>query len=323
LEDFTVVPPFGRIQWPKQTPTTQIVTTTATTTQQRSGNYTDDTTTLVASKTSTYTQPPISSMALSLTAGNAVESQLLQRRIHQNIDRIVAEKGISSSSFIFGTTMTTLLARMMADQNQQRTQILSSNMGRIIAASAILIEFHTGLGSIPTSSAIQDDEDTITTNENDQINYDAKLPSGSSTIYQVDPSGQYWICQAVVSGRHASRIEQYLLNRLLERYTLESKQCTHHNRHQSKESSTTTPALSRHQVGTLLSKLSIDDAITLATQCLLDGVTNRKGSKKGDDHQHRSPIQLRGIVLSATNHNHMSVQTLSHHGLLSRLQTDS
>jgi hypothetical protein len=289
-------------------------------TQRSSGNHTDDTI-LVVSKTSTYTQQQqSSSIALSLTAGNAVESQILRHRIHQNIDRIVAEKG--TSSFI-GTTITTILARMMADQNQQRTQILSSNMGRIVAASAILIEFHhAGVGTGRTSSMtpigtnLEDGRDTISVNEKDQINNDVKRPISSSTIYQIDPSGQYWICQAVVSGRHASQIEQQLRNRLLERYTSDSIQ------HQSKKSNMATTALSRRQVCTLLSQLSIDDALTMATQCLLDGVTKRKGSQ-GDDHHHRSQHLLRGIVLSATNNNHISVQTFSHHGLLSRLQTDS
>ena len=165
-------------------------------------------------------------------------------------------------------------------------------------------------------------------NVNDQIHNDddsndkRTSSTGSSTIYQIDPSGQYWICQAVVSGRYASMIEQQLHRRLLERYSLDVTR-----RHQSQpppppqqaESSSAT-TLSRSQVCAVLSQLSIEDAVTLATQCLLDGMT--QGSNVGgtkDPHRHRSRIRLRGMALSSTNNNNdLSIQIFTNHGLHSR-----
>jgi 20S proteasome alpha/beta subunit len=201
------------------------------------------------------------------------------------------------------TMITTLLARKMADQNQQRTQILSSSTGRILAASAILIEFHTA-GSSSSSNS-------------------------SSTIYQIDPSGQYWICQAVVSGRYASTIEQQFMNRLRERYY--SRKAVHgihdHHHHHRNPIDTTSTTLTRNQVCDVLSQLSVDDALTMATQCVLDGVIRRNGGNNNhlqpQQQSRGSNIQLRGIVLSSTNNNELSVQTFSNHGLLSRLQAHS
>ena len=273
-DDYTVVPPFGRIQWPKQAPT-RIMT------DRDRINHTA----VEFSKNSIYSGPQSNCIAFSLTAGNAVESQILRHRIYQTIERIVTEKGLSASSSI-----TSALARMMADQNQQRTQILSN--GRIMAASAILIEFATKMNH--------------NTNEK---------RSSTSTIYQIDPSGQYWICQAVVSGRYASKIEQELQNRLRERSDRDST--PHH--HQKTKSAPTTEPLSRHQVGTLLAQLSIDDALTMATQSLLAGTSKRKGAH--DDHR-PSKMRLRGIVVSTNSDNDVSIQTLSHCGLLSRLNKD-
>ena len=150
-DDYTVVPPFGRIQWPKQAPTRIIV-------DRNHINHTA----VEFSKNSIYSGPQSNCIAFSLTAGNAVESQILRHRIYQTIERIVTEKGLSASSSI-----TSALARMMADQNQQRTQILSN--GRIMAASAILIEFATKMNH--------------DTNE--------KKRSSTSTIYQIESPKKY------------------------------------------------------------------------------------------------------------------------------------
>ena len=307
LEDVSVVPPYGRIHWPQQTPTISVTTERS---NDNSNNVGD--TSFVLSKTSIYntTSRPNGIVALSLTAGNAVESQILRHRIHQNMDRIFEEKGISTASI--GMTITPMLARMMADQNQQRTQISSSSMGRIVAASAILIEFHTP-SSVMSGTSINSTHVNVTTAANDNDNDDH---SSSSTIYQIDPSGQYWICQAVVSGRFASRIEQQLQTRLLERCKSDSTLSIHNkNRHQM--------TVTRRQVCDVLSQLSIDDALTIATQCLLNGITQRKGSTNEDHRSSRSRIRLRGIVLSSTDSHHVSIQTFSHHGLLSRLPAHS
>jgi 20S proteasome alpha/beta subunit len=199
-EQYTTVPPFSRLQWPQislyQTQDMDLF------------NTTDD-----------YSPPTV---VVAVTAGNAVESQILRQRIHQTAQRW---RRSPTTSELGPSDWTAGLVRAVADQHQQRTQLLSG--GRPVAATAVVLE--------------------------------------QAKIYRIDPAGTFWICAAVVAGRQARRIEECLLDRLA-------------LKGQAGGSTPTPPR--RREIRSILSQLTIAEAIPLATECLLEGL---RGEHRSED----------------------------------------
>jgi 20S proteasome alpha/beta subunit len=306
MDQYTTVPPFGRLQWPRRPPHKVYNTrnddfSTLTTTDNSSHLNTASTTTTAATTTATTTDDDsVSSVydhgriVLSISAGNAVESQILRHRIYQTAERL---RSSSSTSEICPTeAFAMILARTLADQNQQRTQVLGN--GRIVAATAVIID--------------------ICSSENKN-----HATAAATKLYRIDPAGQFWICQAVVAGRYARIIQQNLYDSML-KYQTAATTPTSSSSSLGSSNDPSNPVcmpstLLRQQVCTLLSNLTIDEALKMATQCMIDGMNNRRHVPwNHDQQQHMEPIRIRGISISKTN---LSVRNYSQRNLLSLVRT--
>jgi 20S proteasome alpha/beta subunit len=181
---------------------------------------------------------------LALTAGNAVDAQALRHQMLKIADQMRAEGGADVDSDMLMAS----LARRLADQHQVRTQVLGK--GRGLAAVAVLL-----------SSS-----------------------NSGTTIWRIDPAGQFWKCQAVVSGRHAAAAERLLWE------TLAAKQKRTDDKQQ----------LSRTQIQTILSELTIEEALAIASKCIV-AAQKQFGdrSKRGSS----SPtVRLRGVSMNKDSH---------------------
>jgi 20S proteasome alpha/beta subunit len=106
-------------------------------------------------------EPPFTYLApnlLGITVGNPVDSQVL-RLLMQNI----AASSRASQSILTARSM----ARSLADQLQQRTQVLGK--GRLLASTAVFID--------------------------------------AQELWRVEPTGQFYQCQVAVAGRAGNKIE--------------------------------------------------------------------------------------------------------------------
>lgn len=148
------------------------------------------------------------------------------------------------------TFLVSALARRLADQNQVLTQRLGK--GRVLAAAAVVF----GCGD--------DDDD--------------------KAIWRIDPAGQFWKCQAVVSGKHAAVAEELLWQKIQQ------------GRTNAKDDTST---LSRTQVHTKLSALSIPEALEMATQCIVEANAQKFNSDRSNNNAASRPntILLRGISI--------------------------
>jgi 20S proteasome alpha/beta subunit len=359
LEDYTTTPPFGRIVWTKQRPISTTTVTSAATTNPIDDSTSPEMTShhnfqrsRLLSTTNVYApkQGQPHQFVLGMTAGNVVESQIQRHRWYSMLPQCNAGLDDNDSS-----TLSVLLARSIADQNQQRTQLLSENRGRMVAATTVLVDFgmvyaeHSDYDKNSTTALNAHNDDTSTS-----INTTTRVQNGTNhqhrhraTVYQIDPSGQYWICQAVVAGRCTTIIQQRLHDLVQERFrSVPSENTTNtttnaatqlsldDNKINDKLPTRISSSLTRTQVCSVLSQLSIDDAMTMATQCLVEGIIRSRSITNNEQDDaldtvaattRRLRTRLRGVAIFTNNSNDhqsptVSIQTYSHYGLLSRLQ---
>lgn len=87
-------------------------------------------------------------------------------------------------------------------------------------------------------------------------------------LWRIDPTGQFWLCKAVVAGRCARATEQILLRELRQRLPQEQQQ-----RQPS----------SSQQLHTALESLSATEAIVLARDCIRTSFQSASPSQRKDD----------------------------------------
>jgi 20S proteasome alpha/beta subunit len=222
---------------------------------------------------------------LAVTAGNPLEAQILRSRIKEIAQNVHDEFGTSGQSRhddnkeeedIPLHEFLETVARQLADDNQLRTQQFQH--GKVLAATMILIMAapHTPSNHILETAVAH--------------HHTSQQHPG---IYRIDPTGQFFPCQAVVAGRRASQLETWLQNQLVQFH---------------KNETTTTRKNPNASVRTVLAQqLSLEQALVLARDCILQAQTTTTSSMKSSANtidgtttttfRSNSKVRLRGIVM--------------------------
>lgn len=226
---------------------------------------------------------------LAATAGNAVESQILRQRLlgiaelmrsSEELDEIREDitgrddMEESGNSASFVSSSPFVVARRLADQHQLRTMELGK--GRILAAVAVLLSHES--------------------------------------LWRVDPAGQFWKCQAVVSGRFAATSERLLWEEIM------ALNATMDN---GNENAAPLDKTSGYQATRIFTSLSMDACLKIATKCLLKA--NHQAyikikNKQSDRNSNISPmIRIRAVTIRKTGNGRPKTQYFSHNKLLAFL----
>jgi len=105
------------------------------------------------------------------------------------------------------------VARLWADRLQARTQ--QGQAGRLLATSVILVDAAAAAAAFTAR-----DEKTPGTQDNDDVDE----PSFYDALWQVDPTGVFYACQAAVAGRASPMAHELLLQLVQEKYLSKPKQ---------------------------------------------------------------------------------------------------
>ena len=231
------------------------------------------------------------------TGGNAVDSSILLRGIqeaslslHKSNDGGSAMRAAfpNSSKSSIGSDS---LARRIADLIQEPTQTVGGRSGRVLASSAVII------------GSVNKEKETI---NKSSMGNEATMSDNSSArsviietesnyvIWRIDPSGQFWNCNAVAIGRGAGLAEAVLLRQVSSfkkdsNQNLEANDSNGINNQRMNlslhidqdknqddvdlEDLMTT--LTNRDVQVFLESLSCNDALLLACRCLASAITKR------------------------------------------------
>jgi len=164
------------------------------------------------------------------------------------------------------------LARRVADMIQVPTQSIGTRLGSMLAASALILD-------APQTKA-----------------------GGECRIWRVDPSGQFWSCDAAAVGRGAGVAESFLLKEVAR------LKCGRNEENDDEEGelgtdSVVVASLSNQDVKRYLDSLSVKDGIEIARKCVEKvyekELKHQKSEGEGshDDEKIPLPINLGGAIL--------------------------
>lgn len=222
---------------------------------------------------------PISILSPTLitgTGGTSIDSSILLRRsIEVALSLYKLDNGgieFFASHSLEGGTATTMemdstgggaasvqieaLVRRIADMAQSSTQTLGSKYGRMLSSSLLAM-------------GVQQ----LLPNDDEGRNGD-KL-----CIWRVDPTGQFWKCEASAAGRGTVEVEAELLTRVQQwKKKNEVMPLTNDGSIDNSELDDQDVRITNNDVRSYLSSLTEDDAVRVASDCLVNGIMNCKGT---------------------------------------------
>lgn len=230
---------------------------------------------------------PISILSPTLitgTGGTSIDSSILLRRsIEVVLSLYKLDNGgidfFASHSLEGGATTTTMemdststggggaanvqieaLVRRIADMAQSSTQNLGSKYGRMLSSSLLAM-------GVQQQSHPFDDEER---NNGDIL-----------CIWRVDPTGQFWKCDASAVGRGTVEVEAELLSHVRRwKNKNEAIPLTNDGKidNDSELDDQEYVRITNNDVRSYLSSLTENEAVRVASDCLLNGIMNCKGS---------------------------------------------
>ncbi|KAL3798817.1 hypothetical protein HJC23_004605 [Cyclotella cryptica] len=135
---------------------------------------------------------------------------------------------------------TSTLARRIADLAQSSTQSLGGKSGRMLSSSLLVVG----------------------PNE-ERTNNDDYCGDDDFVIWRVDPTGQFWKLDASAVGRAAINVESELLDKVRKWMKNNNKQT---------DSEEPEVDISNADTNAYLSSLSVEEAVTVANDCLVNGI---------------------------------------------------
>ena len=194
-----------------------------------------------------------------IAAGSLVDGQVLLRHrmfvtAHQLRQQQQQQQRVTAAP----------MARSLADAAQSQTQRASSD-GRLLECSAVLV-------------CCSD-------------HHHAGYSTSNSSIWRVDPSGQFWKCHAVVVGRGATpRVEQDLLERLLRRVS--------NDNNNNNNNTTALPQQQQQRLApTLFSRLDLDEALGMAAGTIQHALAAMQ-AKQDKSTSMVGPVELQALILT-------------------------
>mmetsp|Transcript_12456 Transcript_12456/g.26919 ORF Transcript_12456/g.26919 Transcript_12456/m.26919 type:complete len:421 (-) Transcript_12456:33-1295(-) len=164
------------------------------------------------------------------------------------------------------------LARRVADMIQVPTQSIGTRLGSMLAASALILD-------APQTKA-----------------------GGECRIWRVDPSGQFWSCDAAAVGRGAGVAESFLLKEVARLKRGRNEENDDEEDEPGKDS-VVVASLSNQDVKNYLDSLSVKDGIEIARKCVEKvyekELKHQKSEGEGSHDDEKIPlsINLGGAIL--------------------------
>eukprot|EP00560_Eucampia_antarctica_P005891 CAMPEP_0197841178 /NCGR_PEP_ID=MMETSP1437-20131217/46029_1 /TAXON_ID=49252 ORGANISM="Eucampia antarctica, Strain CCMP1452" /NCGR_SAMPLE_ID=MMETSP1437 /ASSEMBLY_ACC=CAM_ASM_001096 /LENGTH=347 /DNA_ID=CAMNT_0043450895 /DNA_START=328 /DNA_END=1372 /DNA_ORIENTATION=- len=198
------------------------------------------------------------------TGGNAVDSCILLQRVLSLVASLLESYSggavwsmslPSSSSSSSSSLKSAWVARKVADMLQLPTQSVGTRAGRLLASSVLVVGC--------------DDNN----NNSDK--------DGDYNIWRIDPTGQFWNCQAAAIGRGAGTVESEILRRTLS---------------------------SDDNDNNYWETISCQEALTLACQCIMKSHDTTENNNKNSNR----PMMMQGIVIRHNNNiNERKIEVVS------------
>ncbi|KAL7537138.1 hypothetical protein ACHAXR_007613 [Thalassiosira sp. AJA248-18] len=216
---------------------------------------------------SSTTTAPLSILSPTLIAGvggKAIDSMILLRRttevalsmyasdnggvdwfVSHSLEGMTGEKvsTLSSRPMIMGGAAgvdVTSLVRRVADMAQSSTQSLGGRYGRMLSSSLLAVGARN-------------------------------LNSGTLALWRVDPTGQFWRLDASAVGRRAIDVESELLRRAQTWRRMEHDD-KEDQQHRKEDSLGYDSDILNGDVRSFLGSLSVEEAVEVATDCLVNGI---------------------------------------------------
>ena len=163
------------------------------------------------------------------------------------------------------------LVRRIADMAQSSTQNLGGRSGRMLASSLLAV-------------GVQQNNQSCNIYEDDKL-----------CIWRVDPTGQFWKCDASAAGRGMYEVEAELLSRVRlwkknGRLAIQGEENPSFN---NKDDDMDVIRITNHDIRSYLSSLAEDEAVDLAIDCLVNGIMNCKGTIPSHNHSNAASLSLK------------------------------
>eukprot|EP00984_Skeletonema_dohrnii_P038937 scaffold42734_cov161-Skeletonema_dohrnii-CCMP3373.AAC.1 len=211
----------------------------------------------------------------------------------RGVQQMMTARGGSGGGGASGV-MIEALVRRIADMAQSSTQNLGGKCGRMLSSS--LLAMGVRQSQHETVEQYYDDDD----NRDCRGEEDDKL-----CIWRVDPTGQFWKCDASAVGRGTVEVEAELLSRV--RRWKKNEANMKKQRIVDGSSSTSSVAeeptvlsaddddddevkqvmITNNDVRSYLSSLTEDEAVSVASDCLVNGIMNCKGAPSYNHHNEK------------------------------------
>jgi len=190
------------------------------------------------------------------------------------------------------------LVRRIADMAQSSTQNLGGKCGRMLSSSLLAMGVQ------------QSQHETVEQNHDDDDNRDCRGEEDDTLcIWRVDPTGQFWKCDASAVGRGTVEVEAELLSRVRRWKKNEANMKKQRIMAEEDGSSTTSSVaeeptvssadddddddemkqvmITNNDVRSYLSSLTEDEAVSVASDCLVNGIMNCKGAPSYNHHSEK------------------------------------
>eukprot|EP00591_Stephanopyxis_turris_P008291 CAMPEP_0195509578 /NCGR_PEP_ID=MMETSP0794_2-20130614/2476_1 /TAXON_ID=515487 /ORGANISM="Stephanopyxis turris, Strain CCMP 815" /LENGTH=384 /DNA_ID=CAMNT_0040636837 /DNA_START=156 /DNA_END=1310 /DNA_ORIENTATION=- len=245
---------------------------------------------------------------ISATGGNAVEAIVLSRRIQEMALSIQASNGVTGVMNRAFSIDSFVLAKQLADAAQSSTQAVNGKAGRMLSSSALIIGVDSPIMTTPKSN-----------------------------IWRVDPTGQFWNCNAAAVGRGAGTAEAIFMRRVATwKHNLHHNDNHHHHHHHQREEENMEDVMSRlsnKDVASFLNTFSVEEALSLVYQCIHETLSTTISTTKTNNKAQTSlanaepfpttdsdpwKTTIQGVIINAqhhqtTNHTTITEKTFQRH----------
>ena len=156
------------------------------------------------------------------------------------------------------------LARKMADLAQSSTQSLGGKSGRMLSVSHfVVLDFLCSCISCLHCNISFTKSSLLAVGLNEQVT-PHQLDDGHIAIWRIDPTGQFWRLDASAVGRAAINVESELVNKVRSWKIKDTKQLA--------DQEPSEVGVTNTDVKTYLASLSVEEALTVANDCLVHGI---------------------------------------------------
>jgi len=214
----------------------------------------------------------------------------------RGVQQMMTARGGGGGGGASGVTIEALVRRI-ADMAQSSTQNLGGKCGRMLSSSLLAMGVQQSQHETVEQNHDYDDDNSNCRGEEDD----------TLCIWRVDPTGQFWKCDASAVGRGTVEVEAELLSRVrrwkkneanMKKQRIMAEEDGSSSTSSVAEEPTVSSAdddddemkqvmITNNDVRSYLSSLTEDEAVSVASDCLVDGIMNCKGAPSYNHHSEK------------------------------------